>query len=384
MYLIPRIVGVGTYALLLIIVYYLIPRMKNWFISLDVYTIVLALMGFFYVPMDGSDLTRIYPVLQLYAQYALDDPDSWTAIMASGTPMAALYYHVLGNLGDERWLPFVNACLTYGLCFALLKAICKRKQVLKKDIALVLLFFMSRGLLMMTIANIRTMLSLAIVAYCIYKLLVERKRGIKYFPLLIVATLIHTVGMAAVMIFIIYYILKGSKGRNRLFTTLGAFIFVVVSYVYGRNYIYLAIDKGENYLAYSQASTGYFYIWEFILSLIVIFVTLFILFVYYLKINRKFGLEEYKKEKEDYSAFVRFMLFLTLSDLAAIWIEFNIGLRLSWLIAILDMPLLLLILVSKRCPDTFKYRLRNLIKIVSFTLLFIACVRGDLCSLKFV
>ncbi|RGL80570.1 hypothetical protein DXC42_19420 [Butyricimonas virosa] len=98
MYLIPRIVGVGTYALLLIIVYYLIPRMKNWFISLDVYTIVLALMGFFYVPMDGSDLTRIYPVLQLYAQYALDDPDSWTAIMASGTPMAALYYHVLGNL----------------------------------------------------------------------------------------------------------------------------------------------------------------------------------------------------------------------------------------------------------------------------------------------
>ena len=236
----------------------------------------------------------------------------------------------------------------------------------------------------MTIANIRTMLSLAIVAYCIYKLLVERERGIKYFPLLIVAALIHTVGMAAVMIFIIYYILKGSKGRNRLFTTLGAFIFVVVSYVYGRNYIYLAIDKGENYLAYSQASTGYFYIWEFILSLIVIFVTLFILFVYYLKINRKFGLEEYKKEKEDYSAFVRFMLFLTLSDLAAIWIEFNIGLRLSWLIAILDMPLLLLILVSKRCPDTFKYRLRNLIKIVSFTLLFIACVRGDLCSLKFV
>ncbi len=384
MYLIPRLIGVGTYALLLIFVYYLIPRMKKWSISLDVYTIVLALMGFFYVPMDGSDLTRIYPVLQLYAQYALDDPDSWTAIMASGTPMAALYYHVLGNFGDERWLPFVNACLTYGLCFALLKSICKRKQVLKKDIALVLLFFMSRGLLMMTIANIRTMLSLAIVAYCIYKLLVERKRGIKYFPLLIVAALIHTAGMAAVMIFIIYYLLKGSKGRNRLFTVPGVIIFVVAAYVYGRSYIQLAIAKGVDYLSYSQASTGYFYIWEFILSLIVIFVTLFILFVYYLKINRKFGLEEYKKEREEYSAFTGFMLFLALSDLAAIWIEFNIGLRLSWLITILDMPLLLMIFVSKRSPDTFKYKLRNLIKIISFILLFIACVRGDLCSLKFV
>ena len=185
MYLIPRLIGVGIYALLLIIVYYLIPRTKRWSIPLNIYTIALALMGFFYVPMDGSDLTRIYPVLQLYAQYALDDPESWGIIMASGTPMAALYYHVLGNLGDERWLPFVNACLTYGLCFALLKSICKRRQVLKKDIALVLLFFMSRGLLMMTIANIRTMLSMAIVAYCIYKILIEHKGGVKYFSLLI-------------------------------------------------------------------------------------------------------------------------------------------------------------------------------------------------------
>lgn len=156
--------------------------------------------------------------------------------------------------------------------------------------------------------------------------------------------------MAAVMVFIVYYVLKGNKGRNRLFTTLGVLIFVVVSYVYGRNYIHLAIDKGGDYLAYSQASTGYFYIWEFVLSLIVIFVTLFILLVYYLKINRKLGLEEYKKEREEYGAFRGFMLFFTLIDLVAIWIEFNIGWRLSWLIAILDMPLLLLILVSKPVP----------------------------------
>lgn len=237
---------------------------------------------------------------------------------------------------------------------------------------------------MVTIANIRTMLSIAIVAYCIYKILIEHKGSVKYFPLLIIAALIHTVGMAAVMVFIVYYMLKGNKGKNRLLTTLGALIFVVVAYVYGRNYIHLAIDKGTNYLYYSWASTGYFYIWEFILSLIVIFVTLYILFIYYLKMNRVSGLDVYKKEREDYSAFVGFMLFLTLIDLVAILIEFNIGWRLSWLIAILDMPLLLLILVSKRYPDTFKYRLRNLIKIVSFVLLFIACVRGDLCSLKFV
>lgn len=61
---------------------------------------------------------------------------------------------------------------------------------------------------------------------------------------MIIAALIHAAGMAAVMVFIVYYVLKGNKGRNRLFTTLGVLIFVVVSYVYGRNYIHLAIDKG--------------------------------------------------------------------------------------------------------------------------------------------
>lgn len=384
MYLIPRIVGVGTYALLLIIVYYLIPRTKRWSIPLNIYTIALALMGFFYVPMGGSDLTRIYPVVHLYAEYVLNEQESWTAIMASGTPVTALYYHVVGNLGDDRWLPFINAFLTFGLCFTLLKSIYERKIISKKDIALVLLFFMSRGLLMMTIANIRTMLSMAIIALCIYKELVEYKSFIKYFPLLIIAALIHTAGMAAVMIFIVYYVLKGRKGRNRLFSSVGVIVLAIVAYAYGRVYIQVAIEKGADYLSYSQASIGYFYIWEFVLSLIVLFITLYILSVYYLKINRVSGLDVHKKEKEDYRAFMGFMLFLTLIVLVAILIEFNIGLRLSWLIAILDMPLLLMIFISQRCPDTFKHKLRRLIKIVSFGLLFIACTRGDLCSLKFI
>ena len=363
MYLIPRIIGVGIYALLLIIVYYLIPRTKRWSIPLNIYTIALALMGFFYVPMSGSDLTRIYPVVHLYAEYVLNEQESWAAIMASGTPVAALYYHVVGNLGDDRWLPFINAFLTLGLCFTL---------------------FMSRGLLMMTIANIRTMLSMAIIALCIYKELVEHKSFIKYFPLLIIAALIHTAGIAAVMIFIVYYVLKGRKGRNRLFSSVGVIVLAVVAYTYGRVYIQVAIEKGIDYLSYSQASIGYFYIWEFVLSLTIIFITLYILSVYYLKINRVSGLDVYKKEKEDYRAFMGFMLFLTLIVLVAILIEFNIGLRLSWLIAILDMPLLLMIFISQRCPDAFKHKLRRLIKIVSFGLLFIACTRGDLCSLKFI
>ena len=286
MYLIPRIIGVSIYVLLLFVVYYLIPRIKGLSFQLNIYTIALALMGFFYVPMSGSDLTRIIPTMHSYADLLLLEVESWAVIMASGTPVAALYYHVIGNLGDDRWLSFINAFFTFGLCFALLKAMYKKMSVSKKDIALCLLFFMSRGLLMMTIANIRTMLAMAIIAYCIYQILIEHKRFIKYFPWLIIAALVHTAGMAAVMIFIAYYVLKGNTGKKRFFSSIGVMGIVSIAYVYGYSYIQAAISRGTNYLHASQASTGYFYIWEFFLSLIIILFTFYVLFIY-LKISKK-------------------------------------------------------------------------------------------------
>lgn len=382
MYLIPRIIGVGTYALLLFLVYYLIRRVKGLSIQLNIYTIALALMGFFYVPMGGSDLTRIIPTMHAYANLVITEAESWTIIMSTGTPIATLYYHFIGNLGDDRWLPFINAFLTFGLCFALLKAIYKKMEVSKKDIALVFLFFMSRGLLMMTIANIRTMLSMSIIAYCIYKILIERKKIINYFPWLIVASLVHTAGMAAVMIFVTYYILKGNVGKYRVFANFGILSLVFVVYIYGSAYIQAAITKGSNYLRESQASTGYFYIWEFFLSLIIIFITLHVLCFYYFKINRINKKDVCKIEKTTSGRFVGFMAFLTLIDLFAILIEFNVGLRLSWLVTILDMPLLLIIFTS-RCYSN-KYKLKEIVFFVSLILLLIASARGDLCSLKFV
>ena len=71
MYLIPRIIGVSIYVLLLFVVYYLIPRIKGLSFQLNIYTIALALMGFFYVPMSGSDLTRIIPTMHSYADLLL-------------------------------------------------------------------------------------------------------------------------------------------------------------------------------------------------------------------------------------------------------------------------------------------------------------------------
>ena len=76
-------------------------------------------------------------------------------------------------------------------------------------------------------------------------------------------------------------------------------------------------------------------------------------------------------------------IFLLMIDIGLFFVEFNIAYRLSWLITILDMPLIIILFKSNICLGVRKKGFYNFILIISFLMLFIACARGDLCSLKF-
>lgn len=381
MYLVQRLIGVGVYALVLVMMFLLLSRVKQFKFLLSVYIFLLALLGFFYVPLSGSDLYRIQALLPFYANMSLER--LFQEIISSSTPVAVLYYRIVGKLGDARFLPFITALISYGFSFGILKSIYNRhRNSIQYEIAVALLFFMSRGLLMMTIANIRTMLALSIVGFCIYKQLMEHQSFVKFFPLLIVAALIHNVALAAVLIYLTFYMVKGSSGRNKFLTAIEATSLFAAILVYGRRYIQLVVQKGGNYLSYVATSTGYFYIWEMLLSLAVLLITIIILTVYHTK-SRQNARFDGGKEKKNYSSFVSFITALTAFDTLAIFVEFNAGLRLSWLISILDMPLMIIFFRSVYIPDNTKAIWLKRIVFCSFVILFVACARGDLCSLKF-
>ena len=372
MFLVQRLIGVGTYTLCLGWFYLCINKIKGVRIHLWMYCLILAIMGFFYKPLDGSDLGRVQNAMLYYA--TLTWPELMKQMLTSSSPLAVLYYRIIAAFGDKRALPFMTALLTYILCFSMLIDCRKRFESDKKDISLVLLFFMSRGLLMMTIANIRTMLSLAVVAYAIYAFFVRNKSLILCMALMIVGALMHNVGMLAVLLFLAFYIFSGGNKRKHIVTMLQSVALIPAIIVYGGTFISRAAEKGLAYLSYTD---GFFYIWEMILSLIIVTVTLGVLRGY-----RK--VIAYMGQKDGlYHGFLKFQFLISAISFVLLFVEYNSGLRLSWLVTILDMPMLLIILKDERLTAKWANKVRNTLYIVSIIMLFIACFRGDLCSLKF-
>lgn len=383
MYLTQRLMGVSIYALCTICFCLLILKVKGLKSHLCIYCLLLALMGFFYVPLNGSDLGRV----QL-AMHALGNKNGIELIKEmcnSSTPLALLYYYLISFLGDDRMLPFINAILTYGLCFSLLVACRKKFNSSKRDIAIVLFFFMSRGLLMMTIANIRTMLSVSIVAFSIFKIMVEGKSFIKYIICMLIGALIHNVGMLTTMIFVGFYIIKGAKGRNKILTFCEGLLLISSGFIYGRFIILAAINKGITYLEYSQNGTNFFYFWEFLLSIIVIVFSIWAIYKYrkHTKGKNFEGKNVYFVERKKYVAFIEFQLLIAWLALILLFVEFNSGFRLSWLLTILDMPMLLIIFEDDIWMGYNSSNFKSILILISLGMLFVACARGDLCSLKF-
>lgn len=377
MFLIERLIGVSIYAFCILIFCTAIKKIKGVNIHLNIYCIILAAMGFFYVPLSGSDLGRIQLAMHSYANLSFNELIN--LMSQTSSPLTSLYYYIIGNLGDDRLLPCISAFITYSFCFGIIKSLYKCKHVYKNYIAISLIFFMSRGLFMMTIANIKTMLCLSIIAFAIFKISFEKKSFIKYSVLLIIGALIHNVGMLATLLYFIFYAFMNKANTNKIVKFIQITFIALLGIYYGKNYFLLAIEKGGNYLEASRNFTGYFYIWEFILTLIVLIVNLYCIILFF-RIKKKNNVITLDKSLLN---FVRLIMYFTVLDIALIFIEFNSGFRLSLLISIIDIPFIIEMLNCNMFSSKIKKRLKLFILCCSFLMLFISCSRGDLCSLKF-
>ena len=377
MYRFDRLIGVGTYFILVIFFYEAIIRVKGFKIHLNLYCLALAMMGFFYVPLSGSDLGRIISAMHAYTKMSWNE--IFNSMLTSSSPVGIVYYKLVGSLGDDRLLPFFSAIITYSLCFGILKVFYKKHDTYKSYIALSMLAFMSRGLLMMTIANIRSMLSLALIGYCIYMIMIENKSFVKYMILIVVGALIHNIGMLAMLLFFAYVLIRGTSERNKLLTLVEGIGFIGILFVYGRSYLLSAAEKGIDYLSYSRSSTGYFYLWEMLLSILSIVLVLIVIRMF---IRKKNTIAD-AVERTRYLKFVYFVACLAIVSFVLLFIEFNAGLRLSWLVSILEMPTIMLTFSKVDISGREYGNLYRVILLLSLVMLFIACARGDLCSLKF-
>lgn len=366
MYIKERLIGVSVYFLMLLITCLLIKTMKRSETNkiLNIYIVMLALMGFFYVPASGADLYRIIPIMRNFSQANI--MIIINQMTKTITPIATLYYFAIGKLGIDGFLPAITVLITYSNIFYILKKSIKYYNVENKNIiALSLFFIMSTGFFLEVISNIRTLLAFSIVARCVYNEIYREKPVLKNLGWYLIAAMIHTSSLAFLIIRLCYILLFENKNNFIKFITILGII--TGGYFIFKDYIKQMINMVQNYFQFGT----YFWIWEYIKTTILIIE----LFIIIHKCNKKQLYINELPEDKPLQQIVKFTFILNIIIISCCS-EFNIYMRFTYLNTILAIPEVIYVLKNYKRANRF-------ILIISMVVLILSLTRGNLSSLKF-
>lgn len=366
MYLIERIIGQLTYLLLLIITIYFLLHKSEKKLSriLFIYTIFLSLIAFLFVPNRGSDLYRLIPIMNLYSNTEFSE--FILKIKSSSTPISELYLYTIGKVGINGLLPAITCFLYYNNLFYILKRSIERYKVSKQNIVLIFLYMMASGNFMQVITGIRTMLAFSFIAVCYYDEFIEKKSIWKNIHIYILACLLHSTSFILLFFRIIFlFIEKNNSLSKYIFKLIFILIIFLASWKYSEKYILAMYKKGVSYFTLGI----YSYFWEYLIAIILLIVIIFIV-IMSLKINKNKEIRE-----------LRMMLITIITFLILVSFEYNTFQRFTMFLHIISTPILVNLL--NKSHGKIRIQIKHIIFYSSIFILIIACIRGNLSSLKF-
>lgn len=337
------------------------------------YTVVLAMMGYFYFPYKTSDLYRIFEYLETFKNINFHD-FFHLYVVSSSAPIGRLLYWSIAKIGDYHLLPMFAACVSYGCVFYILSDCAERFKATRSTVALVLFYYMSIGHYLSVVSNIRTMMAVCMIAVCFYRETVHKRFFILHIPIYALAMGLHNLAIVFLLIRLAAIIFASRA-------SLWARIFVVVSLALAAMLVQFLLptlvggllDKAMDYM-YDET---YVYVWEYLMGAIVL-----ILQFYYLYLYKRAKVESRLSLRTENSALI---LAILLSLIFATTFTFFYRL-VSCIVAILSIPLLTELIGSynaRRISRKIALPLRLTTFVFSLAELALSCTRGSLCGLKF-
>ena len=385
MFLFERLVGVATYASVLVLVCFslaMTKEIKHQKRILALYVVLLSVLSFFYVPYETADLYRITKYVVEFQKYSFSDLIE-RGILNSEIGWANVLYWSIGKTGIPQLLPSLTTFICYSCIFYIVYKTAKRNQISGKNVAIALFFYMSIGTYMFVISGIRCMLGTSLIVFCFYRESVEKKFNVFHIPLYLIAALIHTFSVVLIAIRLLTPLFDK---RNSFFKKMIYLVFLglgtalIISYF--SDYIEQVWNKAEDYLS----GDAYSYIWEYVIAILAFLIIVFCVCVKYKGIK--------KKSKIELNGWIVYELLLFIISLL-VFREFTMFHRLTtYIMPIIALPFLMIALQADDCKQIEKNKRGQFIKdplvsfgvnvaFVSALILFITCFRGSLCSFKF-
>lgn len=367
MFLIERSIALFIYCFLLLGTCLLIERKKsNYKAILAIYTVALAIMGFFYEPYITGDLYRIRALLSTLSEYSwIDFFDQ--KIDGNILAIADIYYWLIAQTGEPRLLSSITAIICYSCVFYIICRTAKMYNIGRADIAIAVFFFMSTGTYMGVIGGIRSMTGISLLGLLFFRESVEKKFKIWHILLYMIAGFIHNFAFVLIVVRVVLPIFfkKLSTIKKILYLVL---IFAAAAAIiyFSPDYLAGIIDKAEGYLTENQ----YRNIWGYGIGLICL-----------LMIFR--GILSWRgMEKELQVRFKEYTAFIIIGIITALLFCFEYSIFARTILQVMPfvfVPLLMILLNNKKDNG----RLRFDILLLTSLLLFGVCLRGEINGLKF-
>lgn len=373
--LFERMTGVVTYALLL---GYFYIKTKNSRNNIDIrkllsiYTFILCIMAFLYIPAETADLSRWRIIGEGWRNLNLSEFFN-RYVLKSSAPVGYLFIYLCQKTGINGLLPLLCALLFFYNIFYILNGISKICDDdgdidYPKYIAIGLLFFMCSGRFLETISGVRCMVAFSVVAKCFYCEMIENKSILRSVVPYLLACLLHLAVIPLVVLRLFAMIFEKKKSYWKLLINVIVFFFMAfIATKYGSDYIDASIEKANGFIS----NNVYSYSWEYIIASLQ-FVIIIILLVKYYRLYRMPG------SGVDNIAF----MISILSVVEIILIKsYSIYHRYIGFSTFISIPLLIYVLQKEYQQD--RYTFCKFTKMICTIVLLLACLRGNLCAYKF-
>lgn len=370
MYLTERIIGIITYMgvmLTFIILIYGTKSRKKLKRYLIIYWFILAIMAFFYIPDKSADLSRLWEELHRYSKVSFEK--LMNIISNTSTPSRALYFWSISKLGIDGFLPAITSMIFFGNIFTITYKCAEKYNIDNKNIALSLLFFMEFGKFLETISGIRSLMAFSIIAFCVYKEIIEDKKIIKNILLYIFAAFMHPAAMILTLIRLMFLLIQ--KEKTKVKRIINIILFIILGYLiyrFGSKSITAATNKAESYMGHEV----YSYIWEYIVSWIYIIFSTYTI----IKYNKYFMNEERFKNLRNFILFINAIVII-------LNFEYSIFSRFQTFSSILFIPTFAFILQKMSVDKNRSKNYTYLYLIITVLVFVLVGTRGNLSGYKF-
>lgn len=373
MFIFARSLGIFIYFFSSLFFLMLVSKIKKSQLKLIVslYLFTLTVMAYFYEPYLTSDLYRIRVYVRNYAMMSWSEffiAMRYSSSDLSSTPVAMLYYRLIGFLKNDGMIAAISCLIVYGIIFYMIIDYKERMKISNKVFSLVLFWLISMDYFMPVIATIRSYLAATLVVLSIYRENIKNKFGIINIFLYTMAFFLHSLGVGLVLFRLFCYFLQ--KGAS-IYIKIIRFIIILISIfvmIYFRSFIETSVIKAINYIK----NDIYSYVWEWLLCLIQTG-------IFFIIIKRAKKLELFQK----IPVLKKYEKICGLSEL--LLIVFNISFaflqRFCFFVNILYLPISMQLLEANMRMNT--KQINKIIFYLSIVVYALTCSRGYLCSLKF-